>query len=254
MANIIREVLNSSGMALTLYCGGMSKVGINIAALTQPAAGGNILTFLASTDGLNFRAVNVSNFPPTGNSQSTTTLPGFFELLVQNYVAVQVQFSSYVSGSATVIMAAAIDSSYQDAFLTPIQKYVSSYKLGGGQNIMVIPAQTNRAWRCRTLTVSAVGNVTGWQTQPVLQIIDGTFPGGNNIWAGDLLGQNQQNTVIPLPADPDTPGLSGGGVVGTPGNQMTIVLASPVATSSGSSGSGGSLALATAMNAEIVAA
>jgi hypothetical protein len=253
MATIIREVLNNATQSLTIFCGGMAKVGIGIPALS---GAGTTVSFFGSTDGLNFIPINVNIFPFSAG-QSTTTATGNFETPVLDFVAMRVQVTTLgPAGAVTVVMAVAIDSSWQDAYLTPQQKWPSSYKLGGGQNILNIPAQANRAWRLRTLLISAVGGLTGWASQPVVQIVDGPFPvlPNTNTWVFDLLPANQSMTDVPLPADSNTPGVSGGGIVGTPGNQMNIVLASPSAASSGSSGAGGALALATSICAEIIAA
>jgi hypothetical protein len=253
MATIIREVLNNATQSLTIFCGGMAKVGIGIPALS---GAGTTVSFFGSTDGLNFIPINVNIFP-FSSGQSTTTATGNFETPVLDFVAMRVQVTTLgPAGAVTVVMATAIDSSWQDAFLTPQQKWPSSYKLGGGQNILNIPAQANRAWRVRSLVITAVGGPTGWASQPVLQVVDGQFPvlPGTVTWQMDLIGQNTGPLNIPLPSDSNTPGVSGGGIVGTPGNQMNIVLASPSATSSGSSGAGGALALATSICAEIIAA
>ena len=213
MATLLQEVLTADQMSLTLFCGGMGKVGVNLAGTWT-----GTVTFLGTTDGLNFRPVAVTPFP-SGATVNSATVNGSWEFQCQNFVAFKALFSR-TSGSVTCKLAASVDSSYQDAFLTPTSIYVNG-AASGATNTVTQPAQANRAWRLRTLVVT-VNSAATWVSSPNVQVTDGA---SSVIWAGDIPTTAGVYT-IPLPADPNTPGITGGGLVGTPGNSMVITVAS----------------------------
>lgn len=225
MANLLREVLNASGMSLGIYCAGQSKVGINVSGTWT-----GTIPFSASTDGLNFIPLSVTPFA-SGPTVQSTTANGSWEVLVQNYLVVKcgkapVGGVTIASGSAVVVMGSSIDASYQDAFLASTSKYVSQSVGGGATNVVTINAQTNRAWRLRTLSIgysaAAAGSVD-------LKVSDGASA---VLWEGyvppSLNGVSGGGTwLAPLPPDDGNPGIVSGGVVGTPGNSLIITLAAP---------------------------
>lgn len=237
MANILREALNADAMQLAIYCGGMSKVGINLAGTWV-----GTVKFFGSTDGTNFVPLSMTPFA-SGTTVQSATANGNWEISVQSLslVAVKVTFTR-TSGTVLVTMGASIDSSYQDAFLASTSHFVSQSVSGGATNVITIAAQVNRAWRCRSLQVSfsvASGAAV------LITISDGA---SSVLWEGYVPINNEGVATVgstfnvPLPPDPMTPGLTGGGVVNTPGNSLVITLAAP----------GGSVV--SKVNAEIVPA
>jgi hypothetical protein len=219
MASIIREALNADQMAVYLFCGGQSKVGFNVSGTWA-----GTVAFFASADGVRFDAVTVTPFA-SGTGVQSATGNGSWELQVQNYVAVKALLTR-TSGTAVVVMATSRDSSYQDAFLTSTSKYVSQNVGSGATNVVTQAAQTNRAWRLRTLTIGfsvAAGAAVD------IKITDGA---STVLWEGYVPKQDVSTGgftyIVPLPpplsADPSNPD---GGVVGTPGNSMVVTLAAP---------------------------
>lgn len=218
-----RRAINASGDSLTLFTGGMSRIGFGV---TGTWAG--TLTFFGSNDGVNFFKVGVLPFPVTAplTQQNNTTANGNFEAFVNNLVAFKIGATTLTSGTALIQMAASNDTSYQDAFMASTSRAVSQSQSGGTANTLTIAAQANRAWRCRTLSV-------GWSVAPAaaveLTISDG---GSATLWdgyipptpaTGGLIG----TYLVPLPSDPGIPGITGGGVVGTVGNSLVITLSAP---------------------------
>lgn len=220
MANLIREALTADQQPLFLYTGGMSKVGFGVTGTWVGS-----IAFTYSTDGIVFNPLFVTPFA-TGTAVQVVTANGNWEALIRNIVAVRAVFSR-TSGTAVVVIGASLDSSYQDAFLAATSKYVSQSVGSGATNVVTIAAQANRAWRCRTLSV---GFSVAASAAVDLKITDGA---SSVLWEGyvppnsgaSLAGGGQ--FLAPLPTDPNTPGLVGGGVVGTPGNSMVITLAAP---------------------------
>ena len=208
MASIIREVLNATGMKLRFFCGGMTKVGFGV---TGTWAG--TLTFRGSVDGLNFIAISVTPFA-SGTAVLTATANGNWEVAVQNFIVVEVEFTR-TSGSAVIAIAGSVDSSYQEAFLTADAIYVSQSSTGA--NTLSKAAQANRAWKLEELTVSLSGPGGG-----LVIIRDGTAT-GTILWqeylesAGGSVGHRY---VVNLP----NAGTERQGIVNTPGNAMTIVV------------------------------
>jgi hypothetical protein len=217
MATVLREVLNADQMNLTVFCGGQSKVGIGV---TGTFVG--TLSFAGSFDGINFVPLTVTPFA-SGTGVQTATATGNWEVNVKNLVAVRVTFSR-TSGSATVFLGTSIDSSYQTAFLAATSVNVTQEVSAGATNVITQAAQANRAWRLRTLSV-AFSVAAGAAVK--VTVADGA----NNLWSGFVPKQDVSTGGFtwqaPLPADTNTPGVSGGGVVGTPGNAMTVTLAAP---------------------------
>ena len=73
MSNIIREVLNAAGMELPLFTGGMSKVGFGLSGTWT-----GTVTFLGSTDGINFVPLSVTPFG-SGTAVQSATANGSWE-------------------------------------------------------------------------------------------------------------------------------------------------------------------------------
>ncbi len=221
MATILREALNSQGMQLTIFCGGQSYVGLNVSGTWA-----GLINWSGSFDGIKFFPLSVTPFPSGATVQSVTGNGNSF-VPVQNYVAVRATLTTLTSGSAVVTMAASIDSSYQDAFLGATSLFVNQETSGGLTNVVTIAAQANRAWRCRTLSV---GFSVAAGAAVALTISDGS---SGVIWKGyvpanpEATGTSGGTFLVPLPADSNVPGVSGGGVVGTVGNSMIITLGAP---------------------------
>ncbi len=229
MAAVITEALNATGMGLTLWCGSLSYAGFGISGSWV-----GTIKFYGTTDGLNFQPISVTPFA-SGTDVTSTTANGSWFIPARNYLAVRVVFTR-TSGTAIVKLAASTDSSYQDAFLASTSKFVNTTATGGA-NTTTITAQANRAWRLRTLIVSADTTPT-WAASPNVKVTDGA---STIIWALDLPATAGVYNV-PLPADSNTPGLTGGGVVGTAGSSMVITVAS------------GAGSVKTNVNAELTAA
>ena len=210
MAAFSREVLNADGIKLRHYCAGTTKIGIGVLGTWA-----GTLTFRASVDGVNFITVFATPFA-SGTAVSSTTANGNWELNTQNFQVIEVSFTR-TSGSPQVIIASAIDSSYQDAFLTAAQRFVNSES--PGTNTLTKAAQANRAWTLKELILSITGPTwacgtaygafyDGAVTDTVLfkQFLD------------EAAGSVGRRYSIDLP---DT------GLTGTPGNAITVVLFGP---------------------------
>ncbi len=220
MATILREVLNADQMKLIIFCGQQSKVGIGLSGTWV-----GTVAFRASTDGVNFTSVTVAPFA-SGTAVSSVTTTGNWEFDVKNYVAFQVVFTR-TSGSVVAQLAASIDSSYQDAFLASTSIFVSQGATGGAANTITQAAQANRAWRLRTLS-------GGFSVAPSAAVKVTVSDGGSaTIWE-EYLAAAAGPWKLQLPLDSNVPGVTGGGVVGTPGNSLVVTIAAPggsVATS-----------------------
>lgn len=215
MATIAREVLNAQGMRLPIFCGGYSRVGFNVGGSWT-----GLLSFFVSFDGVNFGAfpggpLGVTPFA-SGLNVFTTTGNGNWFADVNNAVAMAVVLTTLNSGAPVATLAAAIDSSWQDAYLAPSSHFVEQDAGANAQNQITQALQSNRAWRCRRVA----GGFSGVPASPVkLTISDGP---SSILWAEYV---STAQWVLNLPTDPNVPGVSGGGVVGTPGNNMVITLA-----------------------------
>jgi hypothetical protein len=212
MANTIREALNATGMQLPLFTGGMSKVGIGVSGTWT-----GTITFSCSQDGIRFVPVSMTPFA-SGTAVQSVTANGNWEALVNNNVAFMATFTR-LTGTAVITMSTSVDASYQNAFLASTSLYVNQASGANATNTLTIAAQANRAWRLRTLVVSS-SVVAVWASSPAVKVTDGA---SSVIWGTDLATAIGANNV-PLPADPNTPGLSGGGLVNTPGNSLVITV------------------------------
>lgn len=208
MPAITREILNADAMSVTIYCGGQSTVGIGLLGTWAGTA-----SFYGSTDGLNFFALSVTPFA-SGTDVNTTTANGNWFSAVKNMIAVKVTFTR-TSGSLQVVLAAAVDASWQDAFLTASQVYVNSSSTGG-TNTLTQAAQANRAWKCSDLEISVAGSSPAGGAAK-LTIFDGTITGTAlfSAYLTQVEGSVGRMYDITLPD---------GGIVGTPGNAMTLQL------------------------------
>jgi hypothetical protein len=229
MANRANEVLNAVGMRLPIFCGGMSWVGFGISGTFV-----GTVTFQGSFDGVNFQNVNVQPFP-SGANQQTTNVTGNFFLAMQNYIAMQALLTAYTSGGAVVQASASIDSSYQNAFLGSTSQFVEQDASAGASNVITIAGQANRAWRCRKVS-------GGFSAAPAAAVKLTIADGGSAILWSEYVSAAAGQFELKLPPDSNTPGVSGGGVVNTPGNSLVITLAAP----------GGSVA--SSLSAEIIPA
>ncbi len=209
MAQLTREVLNADGMSLTIFCGGQSNVGLGISGTWV-----GTVSFFGSNDGLTFFALSATPFA-SGTAVSTTTANGNWFTAVKNLMAIKVTFTR-TSGSVQVNMAAAVDSSWQDAFLTQATIFNSS-TVTSGTNTLTQAAQTNRAWVLQTLDVSCAG--PGWSGSGRVTVYDGTVA-GTVLWE-EFIGSPP---VVGSVGYAQKVALPDGGVTNTPGNAMTVVL------------------------------
>lgn len=230
-------VLTATNQDLTLWVAGQSKVGINIFSVS----GGPTLSFLGSTDGVSYNTLTVGAYPAAiggtspggwyGNLPATqvtsTTAAGIYEVDVANLQFVRVQITSATgTPSARVIMAASVDGSYQEAFLTPTNIGVTSS--------VVFPSTTSTAADVNTMTIPAVANATINLTFCEVSLVGGGF-GGNaqlRIWDGAIgsgvplfsdfltspVGSVGTVQKVNLPVDAQ----GNIGLQATPGNAMTI--------------------------------
>ncbi len=213
MANIIREALTATGMKLPLFVGGMSRVGFSVTGTWV-----GTVAFEVSYDGVNFRTAFVQPFA-SGTAVSSTTANGSWWMDVSNALVVRATFTR-TSGTAVVVIGTSIDASYQDAFLVSTSRYVSQEVTGGATNVITVAAQANRAWRLRTLT-GAFSVAAGATVELIVS------DGASAVMWDTYVPLAAGPWVVTLPADPNVPGLSGGGVVNTPGNTLVITLAAP---------------------------
>lgn len=211
-AAITREVLNADTMSLTIFCGGQSTVGIGLSGTWVGTA-----SFYGSADGINFFAMSATPFA-SGTAVSSATANGNYFSPVKNLIAIKVVFTR-TSGSLQVILAAAVDSSWQDAFLSASTIAVSS-TTSGGNNTLTQAAQANRAWKCTFLEVSFAGVLIG--AAPRIDVYDGTIA-GTTLYTAFLTGTTGSIGIVQkinLPTDASgNPSL-----VNTPGNAMTVVV------------------------------
>lgn len=212
MAQITREVLNADGMSTTIYCAGQSTVGIGISGTWV-----GTVKFYGSQDGLNFIALTVTPFASGTGVQSTTATGNWF-VAVQNFVAIKVTFTR-TSGSVTAILAAAVDASWQDAFLSSTTIFASS-SVTSGNNTLTQAAQTNRAWNLQFLEVCSSG--PGYGANGKVVVYDGGVT-GSVLYQETLtspVGSVGTVQKCNLPVDQN----GNPSIVNTPGNAMTIVV------------------------------
>lgn len=214
MANVIKELLNTQGMALPIYCGGMTRVGIGVSGTWT-----GTITFEASNDGVRWVPVGVTPFA-SGTSVLTATANGNWQINVGDWVAVRARLSTLLTGSPVITLAAAIDASWQDAYLASTSRYVTAEGGAGAANTITQAAQANRAWRLRTCTVS-------FSTAPAAAVKITVSDGASSVIWEEYAPGSAGSYGVKLPVDPDTPGVSGGGVVNTPGNSMVVTCAAP---------------------------
>lgn len=215
MATLTREVLNADGMTLTMYVAGFTNVGFGISGTWT----GTVFFEQATIDNPN-EWIPLSSTPfASGTAVSSTTATGnWFAVPGPNIGLVRARFSR-TTGSVQAIIAASLDSSYQDAFLSSTT-IANSSSATSGTNTLTQAAQANRAWKLTFLEVSFAG--TGFGANAKITVYDGTVTG--NVLFADWLTSpvgsvgTVQKINIPVGAD----GLPS--LVNTPGNAMTIVL------------------------------
>lgn len=223
MASKVTKVLNAVNQEATIWCAGQSKVGICIPSMT----GVNTVSFFGSTDGIQFTPLGVGAYPsatPPASVVVSASAVGNFEVNVQNYAFIRVQLTSG-SGPVTVVLAASIDGSYQEAFISAQVTGVSlgvlypSTTSSGGVNTMTIPSQANRAVNLTFLEVSQTGPGAGGNAQ--LRIWDGAVGNGVPLYSCFLttpVGSVGVCQVINLPKDE----AGNTSIVGSPGNALTV--------------------------------
>lgn len=213
MAQLTYEILNADAMTLAVYCGGFANVGVNLAGTWV----GTVFFEAATIDNPNVWIADQQTPFASGTKVSSATGNGsWFSSVQANIVAKRVRFSR-TSGSVQVNYGVANDSSWQDAYLTSIQRSNSS-SVGSGTNTLTQAAQTNRAWKLTKLSAAfASPGLPGGAGR--LTIYDGTIT-GNVLWEDYL----RQPTVAGSIGWDQTFDLPAEGITGTPGNALTIVL------------------------------
>ncbi len=258
MATLTRVALNAAFMDNRVFCAGMSFVGIGITGTWvgtlkffgqqfDQTAGMWQSTPLAaySYPGASAYAPSGAGTPTSSStglvSTATANLTGNYFWPVQNFQIFGCQLSAYTSGTVNVCLAAAIDNSWADAFLlaSGLAGINLNQRVGGGVNLLTIPANTNLSRRLKGLVVSAapqqgsggssIGPTTAlWTAYPPLQIWDGAVGTGTLMFASDLNTTVPFQYTVPLwPGSTDATGISDEGLQGSPGNAINIFLASP---------------------------
>mgnify|MGYP001565336397 CR=1 FL=1 len=223
-ATKVTKVLNAVNQEVTIWCAGQAKVGIRIITVT----GTPTIKFTGSLDGLTFNPLTVGAYPsatPPASGVTEATAAGDYEVNVQNYQFIRAQMTSG-AGPATVILAASVDSSYQEAYLVgqsgvnlSATLFPSTTSTAADLNTMTIPGQTNRTLNLTFLEVAMVG--PGQGGNPQLRIWDGAVGTGVPLYSCFLttpVGSVGSVQKINLPEDAQ----GNVGVQGTPGNALVI--------------------------------
>lgn len=202
----LSEVLNADQMALNLYVAGQSTVGIGISGTWV-----GTLAFYGSVDGIsNFIPLSATPYP-SGTAVSSVTTTGNWQVAVQGFSVIRVVFTR-TSGSATVIMSASNDASWQDAFLSTTSIYPNSAATAA-VNTLTQAASTNRAWCLQALKIS-INKQPSFLTSPNVQILDGATV----LWQFDLPQVGSAGIIYDI-------ALPEGGITNTPGNSLGVVVA-----------------------------
>ncbi len=210
---LTREVFTVTGMSLTAFCGGSGNVGIGITG-----SGTWTITFSGSKDGVYFFPVYPIPFP-SGTGVNTVTAAGNYFLPVKDLIALKATIA-LTSGTPTVIMSAANDSTWQDAFLASGTIYNNASTNSGGTVTLTQTAQANRAWTLTSCNVSFAG--PGFGGNGKVTVYDGTIA-GTVLWQEYLAsGAGSVGTSQSLNIPKDKYGNQG--ITGTPGNAVTIVV------------------------------
>lgn len=245
----VSRVFNAANQEVTMYVAGLAKVGINIFSVTGSA---NVFSFFGSIDGVSWFPLSVAPYPAaqaagmtvggvaqTGNLPAsaiqTASAAGTWEAEVSNLSFVRVQMTSG-SGPASVVMAGALDGSYQEAFLTPSQigistavVYPSTTSTASDTNTQTIPAQANRAINLTFCEISLVGLGFGGNGQ--VRIWDGSVGNGVPLFSDFLTGPvGSVGTVQKLNLPVDADGKIG--IQASPGNAMVVQIRGLGTTSS----------------------
>lgn len=224
MTTRVTKVLNAVNQEVTIWCEGQAKVGISIRSVT----GTPTLSFYGSLDGLTFNVLTVGAYPsadPPASGVTSATAAGNYEVPVQNYKFIRVKMTSG-AGPATVLLVAASDGSYQEAFADAAQGVslsvlYPSTTSSSGVNTMTIPAQANRTIDLTFLEVARAGPTGDANAQ--LRIWDGSVGNGVPLYSCYLVHPAINGSVgsvqkINLPEDKD----GKKGIQGTPGNAMVV--------------------------------
>lgn len=228
-------LLNAVGQEATLWVAGQTKVGINLFGLS----GTGTWSFLYSTDGIQFYPLSVGTYPavvgapqvPAGGGNlpgtpvTSATAAGTWEVNVGNAQFIRVQQTAG-TGSMKVILAASVDGSYQEAFLTPSQigvtssvNFPSTTSTASDVNTMTIPAVANAMINLTFLEVSLAGGGFGGNAQ--VRIWDGAIGNGVPLFSDFLtspVGSVGTVQKINLPTDAQ----GNVGIQGTPGSALVV--------------------------------
>jgi hypothetical protein len=244
----VSKVLNALNQAVTIWCQGQSKLGINIFSVT----GTNTFTFLGSVDGISFRPYSVAPYPEaqaagfqvagvptTGNLPAVAvqqaTGAGTWEADVGNLQFFRVQVTAG-AGPAKVTLTASVDGSYQEAFQTPTNigvtsavVYPSTTSTASDLNTMTIPCPPNATINLTFLEVSLAGAGFGGNAQ--LKIWDTAVGNGVPLFSDFLtspVGSVGSVQLINLPTDAQ----GNKGIQGSPGNPLVVQIRNLGQTSS----------------------
>lgn len=233
-ATKVSKVLTANLQEVTIWCAGQAKVGIGIPSMT----GTNTISFTGSLDGLTFNPLTVGAYPsatPPASGVTTATATGSFEVPVQNYLFIRAQLTTG-SGPVTVILAASLDSSYQEAFLVGQSSvnltstlYPSTTSTAADANTMTIPGAANRTVNLTFLEVSLSGAGFGGNAQ--LRIWDNAVGNGVPLFSDFItspVGSVGTVQKINLPSDAQ----GNVGIQGTAGNALVVQIRNLGSTSS----------------------
>ncbi len=232
----VTKVLNAVNQEVTIWCAGQQKVGIGVSAIT----GTPTVSFFGSMDGIVFNPITVATYPaaspPVGGVVTASpTVNTNYEVPVQNYTFIRTQLTTG-AGPVTVIMAASVDGSYQEAFLVGQSSvnlvstlYPSTTSTAADVNTLTIPGQANRTVNLTFLEVSLVGAGFGGNAQ--LRIWDNAVGNGVPLFSDFIAGPvGSVGTVQKINLPTDAQGNIG--IQGTPGNALVVQLRNLGSTSS----------------------
>lgn len=220
----VTKVLTAANQEVTIWCAGQRQVGISL----RSVSGTITLSFYGSLDGLTFNPITVGAYPsanPPASGVTSATATANYEVPVQNYNFIRVQATTVTgTASATVILTASVDGSYQEAFATDaagvsLAVVYPSTTSSAGVNTMTIPAQTGRTINLTFLEVAMAGPGGGSGAQ--LRIWDGSVGNGFPMYSCYLTpAAGSVGTVQKINLPEDAQGNKG--IQGTPGSALVI--------------------------------
>ena len=216
LAQMTRELLTADQMSLAIACSGYSSLGWGLGGSWTGTAYFETVT----NDNPNVWIGDPQTPFPSGTMVSSATANGsWFSQIKPNTLIKRVRFTR-LTGSMQVIGAAAIDASWQDAFLAQTTIFNSSKVTAGGTNTLVQTASANSAWNLTFLEVCAQGAQA--QGSGTITIYDGTAAG--SVLFQEFIPTTGGSIGYTYKCNLPTDGNGNPTLVCTPGNAMTIIL------------------------------